>query len=70
MSKQDTPHIKFLKERYPNVDVDRCIQLFEETLAEVEFGTLEQNREMRLPLGCDLNKTIFINALNKIFNDK
>jgi hypothetical protein len=61
----ETKFTQMLKDKHPDIDINRAIELFDETLSEVQLGTLEENTEMRLPLGCDLNKHIFIRTLNK-----
>lgn len=65
----DNPFVGKIKEKYPELDVDRLFSIFEEQLNEVRKGVPENapdpQKELRLPLGCDMNKAILAKTVSE-----
>jgi hypothetical protein len=57
-----------LKGKYPELDIKVLVDIFDKNIAEVQASRgLE---EIRLPLGCDLNKAIFAAVLSEYLKQK
>lgn len=64
-----------LKEKYPELDVDKLLSIFNEQLDEVKKNipedATEAQKEIRLPLGCDMNKAILAKTISEyLLNSK
>ena len=66
----ETPFKAHMRTKFPDVDVDKAISIFEDNISQIKIGVLEENREVRMPLGCDMNKNIFIKVLSEYNEDR
>lgn len=63
----DSPFNKMLKEKNPEVNIDKMLDIFNEKIAEVQVS--QGLDEIRLPLGCDLNKAIIASVINEYLKE-
>lgn len=60
--------VEHLKEKYPEVDIDLLLTIFNEQIDEVKKNipedAPEDKKEIRLPLGCDMNKAILAKTIS------
>ena len=60
--------VSHLKERYPELDVDKLLFIFNEQIEEVKKNIPENApedlKEIRLPLSCDMNKAILAKTIS------
>ena len=66
----ESPFKKHMKVKYPDVDVDKAISIFEDNFSQIKVGILEDNPKVILPLDCDMNKNIFIKTLSEYNEDR
>jgi hypothetical protein len=59
---------KNLKKKNPDIDINRMLNIFDAKIEEVQAS--QGLEEIRLPLGCDLNKAIFASVLSEYLNTK
>ena len=54
-----------MKRKFPSIDIDEAINIFDKNINEIKAGAeqAEANPEVRLPLGCDLNKNMFLKSM-------
>lgn len=58
----DSPFNKMLKEKNPEVNVDKMLDIFNEKHADIQAS--QGLEEIRLPLSCDLNKSLIASIIN------
>lgn len=63
----DSPFNKMLKEKNTEVNIDKMLDIFNEKIAEVQVS--QGLDEIRLPLGCDLNKAIIASVINEYLKE-
>jgi hypothetical protein len=58
-----------IKEKYPELDIDRLFSIFEDQLNDVRKNipedSTEEQKQIRLPLGCDMNKAILTKTISE-----
>jgi cobalamin biosynthesis protein CobT len=58
-----------IKEKYPELDIDRLFSIFEGQLNDVRKNipetATEEQKQIRLPLGCDMNKAIMAKTISE-----
>ena len=54
-----------MKKRYPSINVEEAIRIFDDNIAKLKSNPSqkEANPDVVLPLGCDLNKNIFLRCM-------
>jgi hypothetical protein len=63
----DSPFKKMLKEKNPEVNIDKMLLIFDEKIKEVQVS--QGLEEIRLPLGCDLNKAIIASIISEYLKE-
>jgi hypothetical protein len=63
----DSPFKKMLKEKNPEVNIDKMLQIFDEKIKEVQVS--QGLEEIRLPLSCDLNKAIIASVISEYLKE-
>ena len=63
----DSPFKKMLKEKNPEVNIDKMLLIFDEKIKEVQVS--QGLEEIRLPLGCDLNKAIIASVISEYLKE-
>ncbi len=54
--------IKNLKSKNPDVNIEKFLQIFEQKMKEVQAS--QGLEEIRVPLGCDLNKAVVASIIS------
>lgn len=54
-----------MKERYPSINVEEAIRIFDDNIEKIKSNPKQKevNPDVVLPLGCDLNKNIFLRCM-------
>ena len=54
-----------MQARYPSINVEEAIKIFDNNISLVQSNPAqkEANPDIVLPLGCDLNKNIFLRSM-------
>jgi hypothetical protein len=63
----DSPFKKMLKEKNPEVNIDKMLLIFDEKIKEVQVS--QGLEEIRLPLSCDLNKAIIASVISEYLKE-
>ena len=63
----DSPFKKMLKEKNPEVNIDKMFEIFDVKIKEVQAS--HGLEEIRLPLGCDLNKAIIASIISEYLKE-
>jgi hypothetical protein len=58
--------LKHVKERNPNIDINKLFSIFESVIKEVQ---LIPGQSLVLPLDCDMNKAILAKTLSKYIEE-
>ena len=58
----DTPFVKMLKGKNPEVNVDKMLNIFNENFKEIK--KIQGTEDLRLPLDCDLNKALIASIIS------
>jgi len=62
--------IKAMNPKFPELDVERIIAIFEDNISQVKIGMFVDNPDLRLPLGCDLNKNIVLDIISRYLKEE
>ena len=57
-----------LRENHPGIDASKIIEILERKLSTIQVGPLDPNQDLRLPLGCDINKGIIVSVIDEYIN--
>lgn len=72
--KNNEEYLIVMKAKYPELDIDKIISLFDEEIKRLKDSMPEQlpehMHEMRLPLDCHLNKNIFFVVMSNYLKQK
>ena len=58
----DSPFNKMLKAKNPEVNIDKMLDIFNKKHADIQVS--QGLEEIRLPLGCDLNKAMIASIIS------
>lgn len=63
----DSPFNKMLKAKNPEVNIDKMLDIFNKKHAEIQAS--QGLEEIRLPLGCDLNKAMIASIISEYLKE-
>ena len=61
---------KHMSGKYPHIDMKKAFEVFDSQISEVQLAPNEENTDLRLPLGCDLNRNIVIKCISDYNADR
>jgi hypothetical protein len=63
----DSPFNKMLKTKNPEVNIDKMLDIFNKKHTEIQAS--QGLEEIRLPLGCDLNKALIASIISEYLKE-
>jgi hypothetical protein len=57
--------INHMKGKYPELDIDTIVKLVNQNVNSIQTHTKNPNKQISVPLGCDMNKNLIIKTISE-----
>jgi len=57
--------INHMKGKYPELDIEIIVGLVDQNVNSIQPHTNNENKEISVPLGCDMNKNLIIKIISE-----